>query len=108
MKDYSNERQIEVDLELDTGDYLVVPRCSGCTLRRPANAKNLNIKLMTRDGNLHYLAELAIKDIFRRLDKVVVNNILEYSEFQEFYAKFNSNITELDFKQKILKRFSSN
>ena len=78
MKDFSNERQVEIDVELDEGEYLILPRCSGCTLRRPPNARNQNIKLLNRDGNLHYLAELAIKDIFRRLDKVVINNVLEF------------------------------
>ena len=84
MKDYSNERQIEIDVELDEGEYIILPRSSGCTLRRPLNAKSQNIKLLNRDGNLHYLAELAIKDIFRRLDKIVCNNYIEYSEFHEF------------------------
>lgn len=40
MKDYSNERQIEIDVELDEGEYIILPRSSGCTLRRPLNAKS--------------------------------------------------------------------
>jgi hypothetical protein len=70
-----------LDIELDAGDYLILPRTSGCTLKRPLNAKSDSFKLLTKDGDLHYLAELIIKDIFRRLDKIVINNILEFSEF---------------------------
>jgi len=54
------------------------------------------------------LAELCIRDIFRRLDKVVINNILEYSEFEEFYGRLNIHLSEDDFNKKILKRFCNN
>jgi hypothetical protein len=58
-----------------------LPRTSGCTLKRPLNAKTDSIKLLGKDGDLHYLADIIIRDIFRRLDKIVINNILEFSEF---------------------------
>ena len=72
---------------MDAGEYLILPRTSGCTLKRPLSAKSENLKLISKDGELHYLAEVIIKDIFRRLDKIVINNILEFSEFQEFYQR---------------------
>lgn len=56
-------------------------------------------------GDLHPLVELTVKDIFRRLDKIIVNNSLEYPEFKEFYSRVNIQLNESDFAQKILKRF---
>jgi hypothetical protein len=108
MKEFSAERQVELDVELEPGDYLVLPRTSGCTMKRPPTAKSEYIKLLDSNGDLNSVAELCIKDIFRRLDKVVINNILEFSEFQEFYARLNVNLTEEEFHRKISKRFCNN
>ena len=58
-----------------------MPRTSGCNLKRPANAKAEYIKILDGNGELNPLADLCIRDIFRRLDKVMINNILEFSEF---------------------------
>jgi hypothetical protein len=30
MKEFQTERQIELDVELDKGEYLILPRTSGC------------------------------------------------------------------------------
>lgn len=81
MKDFSAERQVELDVELEPGEYVILPRTSGCSLKRPLGAVSENIKLLDVSGDLHPMAELIIKDIFRRLDKYMVNNILEYGEF---------------------------
>lgn len=70
-----------MDIELDQGEYLILPRTSGCNLKRPPAAKAEYIKILDGNGELNPLAELVIRDIFRRLDKVMINNILEYSEF---------------------------
>lgn len=108
MKEFSAERQVELDVELDAGEYLILPRTSGCTMKRPPSAKADYIKLLDASGDLNPLAELCIRDIFRRLDKVVINNILEYSEFEEFYGRLNIHLSEDDFSKKILKRFCNN
>lgn len=108
MKEFSAERQVELDVELDAGDYLILPRTSGCTMKRPPSAKSEYIKLLDSNGDLHPVAELCIRDIFRRLDKVVINNILEFSEFQEFYGRLSINLTEEEFGRKISKRFCNN
>lgn len=87
---------------------MILPRTSGCTIKRPTGAKSEYIKLLDNSGDLNPLAELCIRDIFRRLDKVVINNILEYSEFEEFYGRLNIHLSEDDFNKKILKRFCNN
>jgi hypothetical protein len=30
MKDFSAERQVELDVELEPGEYIILPRTSGC------------------------------------------------------------------------------
>jgi hypothetical protein len=112
MKEYSIERQIELDIELDAGEYIILPRTTGTGLKRPQNAKSENIKLLDSNGDLHPLAELMVNDLFKRLDKVVVNNVLELAEFQEFYGRLGDQpgqtISPEDFKSKILNRFANN
>ena len=108
MKDFSNERQVELDVELEVGEYLIIPRTSGCTLKRQQKTKSDFIRLLETNGKLNPLAELTIKDIFRRLDKITINNMLEYSEFEEFYSRLNVSFSEVDFKNKILKKFCNN
>ena len=38
MKEFSAERQVELDVELEQGDYIIMPRTSGVALKRPINA----------------------------------------------------------------------
>ena len=108
MKEFSAERQVELDVELDAGEYVILPRTSGCTIKRPPNAKSEYIKLLDGNGELHPLVELCIKDIFKRLDKVIINNILEFSEFEEFFGKMKIDFTEEDFRRKVLSKYCNN
>jgi len=85
MKDFSAERQVELDVELEVGEYIILPRTSGCSLKRPPAAKSQYLQLIDANGNMNSLGEIVIKDIFSRLDKVTINNVLEYKEFQDFY-----------------------
>lgn len=94
MKEFSQERQVELDVELEAGEYIILPRTSGCTMRRLPNARSEYIKMIDSNGDLHPLVDLTVKDIFRRLDKIVINNSLEYPEFKEFYARVNLSLTE--------------
>jgi len=38
-KDFQTERSIELELVLEAGQYIVVPRTSGCNLKRPETAE---------------------------------------------------------------------
>ena len=35
LKDFVTDRQCELDVTLEPGSYIILPRTSGCTLRRP-------------------------------------------------------------------------
>lgn len=105
LKEFQAERQSELDIELEEGEYILLPRTSGCTLRRPLNAPSEYIKLIDSNGELHPLVELTVKDIFNRLDSVEVNRAISYSEFQEFYEKIGIDFDESEFRIKVLKQF---
>ena len=45
-RDYLHERSIELELILEPGQYMVVPRTTGCNLKRPESADFESIKLM--------------------------------------------------------------
>lgn len=108
MKEFTAERQVELDVELEPGNYFLLPRTSGCGFHRPADAKKEHIKLMDKSGDLTPMAELMVKDIFRRLDDFMVNNKLEYKEFLEFQKKIGQTMTEEEFKSQILRKYCNN
>ena len=77
MKEFQSERQIELEIELDVGEYVVLPRTSGCGIQRPPNAqKQAKIQLLDKNGELSSIAALIAKDLFRRLDKISIDNAL--------------------------------
>lgn len=45
-KEYLMERDTEIELILEPGNYLVVPRTTGCGLKRPDSADAESIKLL--------------------------------------------------------------
>lgn len=107
LKEFQSERQTELDIELEEGDYIILPRTSGCTLRRPLNAPSEYIKLIDSNGDMHPLVELTVIDIFNRLDSVEVDRALSFSEFAEFYEKIGIEYEESEFRQKVVKNFCS-
>jgi hypothetical protein len=46
FKDYMVQRNIEIELILEPGQYIVVPRTTGCSLKRPDNQEMEIFKLM--------------------------------------------------------------
>jgi hypothetical protein len=35
LKDFIQDRQCEIEVNLEPGSYIILPRTSGCTLKRP-------------------------------------------------------------------------
>jgi hypothetical protein len=46
LRDLEMTRQIETEVTLDPGSYIVLPRTSGCTLKRPDNGKEEYLELL--------------------------------------------------------------
>ena len=108
MKEFAGERQVELDIELEPGEYLILPRSSGCHLRRPENAPENQITSLIKGEDLNEIAALTVKDIFRRLDKHTINNNVEFDEFKGLYDRLGKNLTEKEFKEMVLDKYCNN
>lgn len=106
LKDINIDRQCEIDVTLDPGSYIILPRTTGCFLRRPHNANSEQIDLMDNHDNFHELFEITINDIFRKFD-MLLNRELSYTEFKGFYECLGKNINESEFRQEILENYCS-
>lgn len=106
VKDLAMDRQCELEVTLEAGAYIILPRTTGCLLRRPPELPAETVTLLGQSGGLSELAESTINDIFRKFD-MLLNRELSYTEFKGFYECINKLITETEFRQSILKRFKS-
>lgn len=91
------------------GEYIIVPRTSGCNLKKVPGSK-LDFPftgILDETGELSSIAALQIKDLFRRLDTIVISNALEYSEFREFYERIDHPMTQEEFTAEVLPNFCS-
>lgn len=78
------DRQVELEVELTPGSYIILPRTTGLTLRRPSNANFLNYSMILPNGNLHPSVESTICDIFRKFDMLLTRE-LGFIEFKGFF-----------------------
>ena len=60
IKDLVSERQCELELDLEPGTYIILPRTSGCMLRRPSYAQHESIRLLDENRNFHPIVESTI------------------------------------------------
>ena len=60
LKDFGIERQVELDLTLDAGSYIILPWTTGCMLRWPQDAGDDNIQLIDSWGNFDELFESVV------------------------------------------------
>lgn len=105
-RDLSFDRQVELEIDLEPGSYIFLPRTTGCTLRRPPDARSENIKMLEKNGGLTELVESTITDIFRKFD-MLLNRELSYIEFKGFYECLGKSISEKEFKSQILEKYTS-
>ncbi len=50
LRDLVSERESEIEVTLEPGSYIILPRTTGCTLRRPVDAPLEDIHLLKPDG----------------------------------------------------------
>lgn len=106
-KDYAICRNSDIELILEPGQYIVVPRTTGCGLRRPDSAEPEMIKLMDTQGNLNPIFNSTITDIFNKFD-LIVSNTIDFKEFKGFLEIFGKSIKdENEFKTSILSKYNS-
>jgi len=106
-KDYQHERSVELELVLEQGQYLVVPRTSGCNLRRPPSAEPEEIRLIDTVGYLHPLFLATIADVFNKFD-LVISHTIDFKEFKAFLELIGKTVKdEVQFKNEVLSKFNS-
>ncbi|CAI2386182.1 unnamed protein product [Moneuplotes crassus] len=106
LKDLNIERQCELDVTLDPGSYIILPRTTGCYLRRPKGAPQQDIHLLDEYDGFNDIFESTLNDIFRKFD-MLLNRELSYTEFRGFYECLGKNLSEAEFRSEILEKYCS-
>ena len=105
--DFELDRQVEIEYDFEEpGTYIILPRTSGCLLRKSPDLPNERAVLIDRMNNLTTSCKSTISDIFRKFD-MLLNRKLSYTEFKGFYECINKTLTEQEFDQKILAKYPS-
>ena len=107
--DFSITSNIQIELNLPPGQYIILPRTSGCLFGRPFDKPipettpifNYEEKIFSN------VFINTIKDIFKKFD-LLLNRKLGYVEFKGFYEAINKDsISENEFEEKILNVYQS-
>jgi hypothetical protein len=107
LKDFIQDRQCELEVNLEPGSYIILPRTTGCSLKRPDNAPALNLQLINSNGKLNETLETTLEEIFRKFDMLLYRE-LTYCEFKGFCECIGkANLTERDFQTEILTKYHS-
>ena len=106
--DFSMSPNLQLEFNLPSGQYLIVPRTSGClfgrtVLNKIENKKNENINneiysIETKTFSSIFIN--TVKDIFKKFD-ILLNKSLGFREFKQFLECVKtdiSNFSENDFK----------
>lgn len=97
LKDFVVDRQCELEVNLEPGSYIILPRTSGCLLKRPDNAPAQNVNLINSQGKLSELLETTLEEVFRKFDMLLYRE-LSYCEFKGFCECIGrANLTEREF-----------
>lgn len=98
--DFTIAPNIQVELTLSPGNYIIVPRTTGCFFGRPYDKMNITATPLYNydDSTLNSIFVNTIKDIFKKFD-MLLNRELKYNEFKGFWeCVTNSNLSNDDFK----------
>ncbi|CAD8179009.1 unnamed protein product [Paramecium pentaurelia] len=97
------DRQVQLEYDLNPGVYVVVPRTSGLYLY----GENTNqINLLNNDGSVHPLLYSTLNDIFRKFDMLLLRE-LSYIEFKGIYDCLEKQLDPEYFKQMLTKYTST-
>jgi hypothetical protein len=108
--DFTIAPNAQVEVNLPPGNYIILPRTTGCFFGRPFDKMNDDFIAELYDNKTEsptpvFLA--TIKDIFKKFD-MLLNRELRYSEFRGFWECItNSPITKDEFEDTILSKYTS-
>jgi hypothetical protein len=89
-------RDCEIECVLEPGSYIVVPRTTGCAVRRPSEAEQENIQLIDEKGQVTTIFSSTLDDVFKKFD-LIISNTIDFKEFKGLYDIIGKKITELEF-----------
>ena len=105
-KDYVMARETELECILEPGSYIVVPRTTGCNVKKPldADSEDKAQPLLQVNGELTPLAQSTVDDIFKKFD-LVITNTMDFKEFQQLSTIIGLKTTDIEFKNNILPNY---
>ena len=106
--DFNCSSNIQIEINLTPGNYIIFPRTSGCLFGK---IKNNNTQTIIYDSKTKKFSEVfinAVKDIFKKFD-VLLNRYLGFKEFKGFWecVQNNKTINENFFNNNILNKYQS-
>ena len=106
--EYNKISLIQIELNLEPGNYIILPRTSGCFFGRPQKSNEENTILFDKEkGDFTPIFKNTILDIFKKFD-LLLNQKLMYNEFKGFYSStMKEQLDENDFNNIYLKKYSS-
>ena len=107
--DFSHTSNIQIELNLPAGQYIILPRTTGCFFGRPIDKPNIQVTPLYNyeDKKFNPIFINTLKDIFKKFD-LLLNRKLGYNEFKGFWECIKKDsIDEKTFKENILDKFQS-
>lgn len=107
--DFTIAPNIQIELSLPPGNYIILPRTTGCFFGRPYDKKQINQTPLYNheEKKLTGIFVSTIKDIFKKFD-LLLNRKLGYNEFKGFWECIkNTSISQNEFEKNILSNFSN-
>lgn len=104
--DFAISANIQLELNLSPGEYIILPRVAGCFFGRPFDKGISKRVALLDDIDKTITPELkdAIRDVFRKYD-VLLQKELRYNDFKAFWSIVgNSEINEAYFREEILEK----
>lgn len=100
------ERDIYLELQLPPGTYLAVPISTGCSLNMPGDAEPEDFNLLTESGDMHPIFQSTIRDLFRRFD-MDMSQDLDSNEFLQLTSRLGFTLQVDHFVEVILNKYTS-
>ena len=108
--DFTIAPNAQLEINLSPGNYIILPRTTGCFFGRPAEKLNDDsvaelFNMETQQPTPVFIA--TIKDIFKKFD-MLLNRELKFSEFKGFWECITNNpISKEEFDEVILSKYTS-
>ncbi len=106
--DFTIAPNVQIELTLPPGNYIILPRTTGCFFGRPFDRKEVHVTPLYNheERRLTEVFTSTIKDIFNKFDLLLTRK-LSYNEFKGFWECIkNSSISQSEFEN-FLDKFAS-